>query len=610
MQAICLMARRPRPVFAFRPWVRPWALALLAGATMTVGAQVPAAAQRVDQTAMSVPRPAVQGGVAGFPQPLAPSDATRLRRAFEFQARGEVALANREVERLDDRRLVGHVLADRWLRGHEPPLPEVVAWLTDHADHPDAPAIHAILARRAPRGMALPPAPAPEALADGTEVVPEESEPAARRVSRNAALDRQVRERAGNGDDGAALAAIARARVEGPYAALLKAEVAQALLQQGRDQDAFRIASEAARGSAGTALPGYVAGLAAWALNRPEVALAYLEHAARSEIASPALRSAAAFWTARAAVRARRPQAYVPWMMQAAQEPRTFYGLVARRALGLPMGFAWEREIAGEGEAAAIAETGAGWRALALLQVGQRERAEAELRGLWPRVQGNAGVVRAMLLVASQANMTELASQLASLSQNADGRPRDFARFPLPRLEPLNGFRMDPALVYALARQESNFDPRAVSPAGARGLLQIMPATASYVTGDASLRGAGVARLNDPAFSLEVGQRYVHYLARGDLVGGDLIRLLAAYNNGPGNLSRWLPAVRHRDDPFLFIESIPVGETRQFVQRVLAYSWIYAARLGLPSPSLDALATGRFPRFEDSQAAAAMLSAR
>ena len=137
--------------------------------------------------------------------------------------------------------------------------------------------------------------------------------------------------------------------------------------------------------------------------------------------------------------------------------------------------------------------------------------------------------------------------------------------------------------------------------------MQIMPATASYVTGDASLRGAGARRLDDPSFSLEVGQRYLLYLARLDNVDGDLIRLLAAYNNGPGNLARWLPAVRHRDDPFLFIESIPVGETRIFVQRVLAYSWIYAARLGLAAPSLDELAAGRFPRLGGTAAVAAMV---
>jgi soluble lytic murein transglycosylase-like protein len=576
---------------------------------MIVGVQVPAFGQRADQTAMSVPRPALQGGVAGFPQPLAPSDAARLRRIFDLQARGEMIAAQRETERLDDRRLLGHVLADRWQRGHEPTVAELLAWFGEHADHPDAPALHALLVRKAPEGIALPPAPAADALGDG-EVVPEEREPASRPVTRNAALDRTVRERAQNGDAAGALSAITRARPDPAYRALLRAETAQALFQLGRDEDAFRIAADAAADAAGTALPGFMAGLTAWALERPDLAMAHFEAAARAEIASPALRSAAAYWTARAAVRSRRPQLYVPWMMQSAQEPRTFYGLVARRTLGLPMGFAWESEVAGESEAAAVAETAAGWRALALLQIGQAERAEAELRALWPRVQGNPGVTRAMFTVASEAGMTDLAAQLAEIQQSADGRPRDFARFPLPRLRPQNGFRMDPALLYALARQESNFNTHAVSPAGARGLLQIMPATASYVTGDPSLRGANVRRLHEPGFSLEVGQRYVHYLARHEVVNGDLIRLLAAYNNGPGNLSRWQPAVRHRNDPFLFIESIPVRETRQFVQRVLAYSWIYATRLRLPAPSLDSLAAGQVPRFLDTEDVATMVSAR
>ena len=193
--------------------------------------------------------------------------------------------------------------------------------------------------------------------------------------------------------------------------------------------------------------------------------------------------------------------------------------------------------------------------------------------------------------------MTHLGAQLAGLAQGADGRPRDLQRFPLPRLQPAQGFRVDPALLYGLARQESNFDPAAISPAGARGLLQVMPATAAYVAGDPSLREEGAARLHDPGVSLEIGQRYLLQLAGQDNVQGDLIRLLAAYNAGPGNLARWLPTTAHRDDPFLFIEAIPFAETRQYVQRVLAYSWIYASRLGLPAPSLEALVRGAFPRF-------------
>jgi soluble lytic murein transglycosylase-like protein len=203
-----------------------------------------------------------------------------------------------------------------------------------------------------------------------------------------------------------------------------------------------------------------------------------------------------------------------------------------------------------------------------------------------------------------------LATQVASAAQADDGRLRDVSRFPLPNLLPPGGFRIDPALLYGIALQESRFDPGAVSPAGARGLMQIMPATASYVANDPSLRGAGAARLHEPGFSLDLGQRYIHYLARHEAVGGDLVRLLAAYNAGPGNVQRWQPATAHRADPLLYIESIPIAETRNYVQRVLTFSWIYANRLGLPAPSLDQIAGGNFPTFSNVEDVTAMLRAR
>ncbi|WP_240048345.1 lytic transglycosylase domain-containing protein [Crenalkalicoccus roseus] len=590
------------------------------GAALLAGAAAPAMAQRApDQTAMSVPRPqapAARGAteVPGLPAVLAPSEALRLRRIFDLQARGDLAAAARETERLTDRRLLGHVLADRWSRPGAEPGPEALhLWLAEYADHPDAPAMHARLARALPRGAPLPAPPAlPDALAEEAGTAPEEREGAAQhRFVRNPALDRTVRERAREGRAQDALALIARTRGMTPaYAAALKAELAMGLFRAGRDEEAFRIAAEASREAPENAQAAFTAGLAAWGIGRYEAALLHFERAARAEGAAPALRSAAAFWTARAAVRARRPAEYVPWMTLAAQEPRTFHGLVARRALGLPGNFAWERELAGEAEAAALAETAGGWRALALLQIGQAARAEAELRLLWARAQNNPPLARAMLAVAEQAGLAGLAAQLATASQARDGRPRDFARFPVPRLRPQGGFRVDPALLFALARQESNFDPKAVSPAGARGLMQIMPATASYVARDPSLAGEGMHRLHDPAFSLELGQRYLLYLARHEAVEGNLIRLLAAYNAGPGNLSRWLPAVGHRDDPFLFIEAIPVDETRHFVRQVLAYSWIYASRLGLPAPSLDQLAAGSFPRLAGAEEVTAMLRQR
>ena len=589
----------PLPEARPRPRAMLGGIALAAALTWGCSASAQQAAENIAQAARATQRMAQPTAVMGT------LDATRMRRAFEAQARGDMVAAARETEHLDDRRLMGHLLADRYLRATaDTPIHALQAWLADHADHPDAILLHSQLAARLPRGAALPPPPAqPDMPAQALDVLPEER-PAGPALSRNSALDRQVRDRLAEGQPAQALVAIARADISPAYAGQLKAEIAQALFRMGQDEDALRIAGEALRVSAHNPNAAFQAGLAAWALDGYELALGFFERAARSDTAAPALRSAAAFWTARAAVRARRPQAYVGWMLQAAQEPRTFYGMLARRTLGLPNGFAWENPAA---DASTLAETAGGWRAMALVQAGQRNRAEAELRLLYRRGRGNPLLTQAILTFAGQAGMTALVTQVAAASQSEDGRPRDFARFPLPNLLPSGGYRVDPALLYALALQESRFDTMALSRSGARGILQIMPATASYVANDPSLSGANAERLHEPGFGLELGQRYLHYLARHDTVAGDLIRLLAAYNAGPGNLSRWLPSAQHRQDPLLFIESIPVTETRAYVQRVLGFTWIYASRLGLPATSLDALASGSFPRFAQPADVTAML---
>lgn len=580
---------------------------LLAGFLLFGAGLAPATAQRAtEQAAPAQARTRTQ--TAGLPQPLSAADAGRLRRAFEAQARGDMAAAVRESERLDDRRLMGHLLADRYLRG-EPSVYELQAWLADFSDLPDAPAVHEVLVGRLPRGASAPPPPSqPELQAD---LLPEDRAPAGPRLSRDSGLERAVTQRLNEGKLDAALALIqARRGLSQAYLAQLKAEMAQTLFRLGRDADAWRLAQEALRQAPHNAFAAYQAGLAAWGVEQFDAAQAAFERAARNDKAPPTLRSAAAFWTARSAVRARRPNLYVPWMLQAAQEPRTFYGMIARRSLGLPPGLVWERDVANESHAQQLAETAGGWRALALLQVGQKDRAEAELRLLNRRTRNNTQLVQGILTVAQQAGLSSLSAQVATQAQGDDGRARDVARFPLPILLPNGGFRMDPSLLYALALQESRFDPSAVSRAGARGILQIMPATASYLANDPSLRGEGVTRLHDPGFSLELGQRYIHYLVRHEAVQGDLVRVLAAYNAGPGNLSRWLPATRHRSDPLLFIESIPINETRSFVSRVLTFSWIYANRLGLPTPSLDQIAGGNFPTFPNTEEVTAMLRQR
>ena len=130
--------------------------------------------------------------------------------------------------------------------------------------------------------------------------------------------------------------------------------------------------------------------------------------------------------------------------------------------------------------------------------------------------------------------------------------------------------------------------------------MQIMPATAKYLSGGKSFKGkAERLELKDPVYNLGLGQTYLQELLKHPSVDGDLMSLAIAYNAGPGNLSRWKRERRRIDEPLLFIETIPFGETRAFVERVLANFWIYRVRTGQDNKTLEAVASGRWAKFSD-----------
>ncbi len=140
-------------------------------------------------------------------------------------------------------------------------------------------------------------------------------------------------------------------------------------------------------------------------------------------------------------------------------------------------------------------------------------------------------------------------------------------------------------LTFAIMQTESRFDPGATSWAGARGLIQMMPATAKDVAKRAGLGKLDPEKLYDPAFNLDLGMRYLGGLV-GRYGGGDEVVPLAipSYNAGPGAVERWLEKRGERDFD-LFIESIPYDETRKYTQSVLerwmVYRWVYSE--GIPA---------------------------
>ena len=545
----------------------PRAAAWLAGAALLAGTLAPkafaargfgeAGGAQADETAMAVPRlaPLDSDGVA-LPRPLAATDAALLRRLFKAAGRVPSLDFSQQAVSLDhaiplNAAMLGHVLAETYLTpGRHTDAATLAAWLDRYAALPDAAAIAALLHRRDTASSSTPvqPDPAPLSVQSPT--------PANRAAAR-------------------------------------RAEAARALFSRNQDRAALSLATrtvEAGHDQAGSA--AYVAGLATWRLGHPMAALQHFSAARQAPGAAPEQRAAAAYWAARASIATHDSTRWHRWLAAAAAEPHTFYGQIAARALDRSGGAALATNVLGELDLDAVAAEPAGLRAFALLQLGQTTRAEAELRQLATTLisrADHAPLCRALMLVARRAGLYDLAADLAAqLSPGGDSAAQRNP-FPMPRLRPRYGFLIDPALVYGLTRIESNFDTAAVSGMGAQGLMQLMPHTADVLA-------HGTPRLHDPAINLDLGQRYLTELAGNDAVGGDLIRLLASYNAGPAALARWSADIRDFDDPLLFIEAIPNPETRQFVQHTLAYTWIYAARLHLPTPSLAALAAGRYPR--------------
>jgi len=535
-----------------------------------------------------------------LPKILAPATVDLYTRIFELQEEAQWAEADRLIAKLDDKILLGHVLAQRYLHARwRASYKDLKAWLDQYADHPGAEQLYKLAKSRQPRGAAPPAAPqgappssaAPDALAlERREATPTQRKSAD-------AVGAQVRTHVRKSAPQTAAKVL-----DGPEAKRLgplafdsaRVHVAQGFFNLGRDEETLAYAAPAMRSLRHIPEAGWLAGLASWRLERHADAARYF--AATAEVADNAwLASGAAFWASRAYLVGREPERVIPWLERAAAHPRTFYGLLAGQLLGKPMPFQWAEPDLERGLIARLVEVPAGRRAVALVQVGEDRRAERELR----RLSGTADdkLAHGILALAARADMPALSLRLdRQLFPKGGGWMS--AAYPLPSWEPENGFRVDPALIYALIHQESAFNPEARSWAGASGLMQIMPRTASHVAQDKAYhRGAKRKKLFSPEVNLTLGQRYLETLIRDPGIAGDLFFIAAAWNGGPGNLAKWWRKSDHRNDPLLFIESIPSRETRIFVERVMANLWIYRHRLGQDSPSLAHLAEGNWPTY-------------
>jgi soluble lytic murein transglycosylase len=361
--------------------------------------------------------------------------------------------------------------------------------------------------------------------------------------------------------------------------------LARKLLDLGDHQSAFRITRDAAapekEGARVEQL--FTAGwIALRFLNNPNEAKPLFARCA--QVAEhPASLSRAYYWQARTAEALGQNGEARSHYERAARYSTTYYGQVAHARLG-----GAELRLPGAPPAHPAGARLEIVRAMDMLYaVDERDLVASAVADLADRAADPAQLAA----VAALAEQKGDARALALLGRTAVNRglPFEYYAYPtagLPRVKPIGQQDVEPHVAYAIARQESGFNPRAISSAKAQGLMQVMPGTAKLV---AKKNGVpfDAKRLLEPVYNVQIGSAEL-----GDVLEayrGSYILAFVAYNAGRGRVREWIERFGDpRDpkvDPIDWVERIPFSETRNYVQRVMENMQVYRVRFGA-SPKL------------------------
>lgn len=376
----------------------------------------------------------------------------------------------------------------------------------------------------------------------------------------------------------------------------IRSHIAQAYMTAGKLDEAQKLAEASfKRSGSDVPLAGWVSGLVSWRQGDYQKAADYFAKSSRSSKSSPWLASASSLWAARSYIKAGDDRGGEKWLREAARYSQTFYGMIALRALDKNIDSDGTTVQANPMTFVKLLRSTDAQAALKLARDGKPGQAITQLGKLgWLNSHDQR---EAVMTYALKKHIPSLALHLAKrYPRDVNGRLYEDALYPTIPWKPADGYSVDKALVHALVRQESDFNPYARNPTGATGLMQLMPATASYMSKEVGQK-SHADNLKDPKANLALGQAYVKHLLEDPAVNNDLFSMAIAYNAGPGNLARWKKELSDIDDPLLFIETIPVPETRAFVERVMRNYWMYRTRMGMDVPSLDAVASGNKPTY-------------
>ena len=377
----------------------------------------------------------------------------------------------------------------------------------------------------------------------------------------------------------------------------MAAQLAFKYFLDNQNKLAYNWASKASKRS-NNATASWVAGLATWRMKQYDKATFYFSRLGESGNNDEWLVSAGNYWAYRAYKKINMNVKAQKYLEKAVRCKRTFYGMLAEYQLGGSLhcnwtAFSYMNDFSSDAYLDELLQAQSIRRALVLIKLKAYDWAEKEFRYDYDNLtdkQREAG-----LYIAYQFKIHSLAIMISNRLKDSEKHIfYDIVAYPIPKWQPKSGWKEDKALLLALARQESSFSPKAISAAGARGLMQLLPSTAAHITKDKSLK-KNKQPLFEAEYNLELGQQYVSYLLDKPFIIGNLFYMMTAYNAGPGNLYKWLKTIKDNGDPLMFIEAIPARETRIYIERVMANYWMYKSRLGEDNETLESLIKGSFP---------------
>ena len=312
-----------------------------------------------------------------------------------------------------------------------------------------------------------------------------------------------------------------------------------------------------------------------------------------------ARKTEAAFWAGRAAdINGNSEDARKYWKIAAAY-PMSFYGALAATMLGEKPEYEFFDQECSDEDIVTLRENKYGKKALALIQVGRKDRAEQYLKYL-VTAKSSDKMLHAVNAVSSMYGLPSVSILVSGVMKDRGILEINddiiySAQYPLPNWEPMGGWSIDRALLLAITKQESGFKPTAKSTVGANGVMQLMPKTAKLVARKNSVKMSEIDMAN-PEHNMFLGQQFIVDLLQQPLVDNNIIKMLIAYNAGIGNLAKFEKSFSTKD-PLLYIESFPAYETRNYIKRVMSNLWLYRARLNQPLTALQELADGKWPYY-------------